>query len=212
MANISISGKRTRGKPGTIDTLPEELKERIILAGFVADDMQWFIDRYEQLQMLLTEKDQRILNIKAWFGRKITVIQTIDPITAAHLTTKTVTDDTLITKGDPIDFMWDDPRFQDRSINVNPGTGVQPWEHIWSWKAHARRAVQPVVNEVTGEVDSWRKGEGFVTQVYEEPTYLQRIEWQQIGGIWKLWPKAWILGSVVDLTQDIVVEKGVLEP
>lgn len=210
MVNISIGGLRVHGKPGTIDTMNEDIKSRIITGNLLFEDYQWIIDRYEQLQMLLDEKDKIFLNLKAYFGRKITVTQKLT-VTADALTQTTVMNDTLITKGNPIGFRWDDPRFQDRSINVNVATGVQPWEHIWSLKAHARRAVQPVVDEDTGVI-TWRLGEGMVTHVYNQKTYLQRLEWQQIGGKWKLRPYHWKIGMEVDLTQDIVYDKEVILP
>lgn len=209
MVNIQIAGLKVRGKEGTIDTLEQEIQTRIISGLGTHEDIQWFFTQYEKLQMLLDEKDQILAELSLWFG-KVTVTQKLT-ITSDHLTTTTVADDTLITLGSPRAFAWNDPRFQDRSINIEVGTGVQPWEHIWSWKAHPRRAVQPVMDESTAEI-SWRKGEGMVTHVFKKPTYLQRIEWQQIGGKWKLWPMAWDIGTQVDLTQDIVLAKEAIEP
>lgn len=171
-------------------------------------------EKWRQLQSILgtiQEEFERLRKIIHDIGGVVWTRQKLT-IAATDLTTTEEANDTLITSGSPLPFRWDDPRIDKcRSMNVEPATGVFPWPHVWDRKAHIAPSIQPVVDPATGNV-THRKAEDCVTQVYAQPTYIQRLQWQDVGGVWKLYAKAWEVGQKVEIVQAIVVGADVLEP
>jgi len=130
-------------------------------------------------------------------------------IAATDLATTEVANDTLKTTGAPIGFRWDDPRCF-RSIHVEPATGVYPWDFVWDRKAHITPSIQHVVDPVTGAI-THETGQDAVTQVYAQPTYLQRLRWTAAAPF-KLSPLAWEVGQNLELLQLIPAGVDALEP
>lgn len=133
-------------------------------------------------------------------------------IAAGDLTTTEVANDTVITTGLPRPFVWTDPRLDaGKSIVLEPASGVQPMAFVWSRKAFVNPAVMHIVDPDTQAVTH-----GFqidcVNPVHAQPTYLQRLQWQTVGGKWKLYAKPWTVGQILHMTQLIVVEGTVLTP
>jgi len=130
-------------------------------------------------------------------------------IAATDLATTEVANDTLMTTGSPIGFRWDDPRCF-RSIHVEPATGVYPWDFVWDRKTHINPSIQHAVDPVTGVI-THETGQDAVTQVYAQPSYLQRLRWTA-SAPFKLSPLAWEVDQHVELLQLIPTGVDALTP
>jgi hypothetical protein len=194
-----VNAGKIRGIDGNIDTIPEELKERLKNRDIMWGDVEWIIDRYEQLQMVLEGLSRKIINIEINMGGIVTITQSIPEIQAVHLTTTDVTNDTLITKGSPEDFAWYDPRTKDVSIVPAPGQGVTPWVLLMDTVHN----IESLTGFKSGMAIDITDRDGICLPVPDEPTHLQRYAWDASK---VLKPKAWPLGWRVDLRQQIAKE------
>lgn len=189
---------RIRGQATCAETMPDQMRDRILKGELVLSDLQWFIFQYDQIIASCNGMKRWVQNVNNFAN--ITCVTQRFEITAAHLSTKDVANDILITTGSPIDFRWNVAVFP-HSISVGFGESVEPWVKL---------------NDTTHNNDAFRKEwsgtewvdverSGLCLSVFEEPTQLQCYEWD--SHILK--PKAWVIGQTVQLIQ-LVTDKVVL--
>ena len=197
MVGIVQTGNPSRLKAlvENLETMPLDLDERLRYGTLSREDKEWCVDRYEELQLILKK-----LKSALWFvniNGTITITQRI-VIAAEHLTTTDVANDTLITHGTPIPFRWNDPRTQDYSINPGVGQSVEPWVLL---RDHAHNIDAYRINW-TGTVLALEERMGIAMSVFDQPTYLQAMEWDATHNLVGVdWPIGW----TVDLRQQIAL-------
>lgn len=185
---VEIQGKRCR----TIESIPEDVRNRLMEMN--DPKINWALERYDELQKILNDHCESIRWIVVHSGQGVVVTQRFK-IEQKHLETKDVVNDTLLTDGAPIPFVWNIAPFK-YSISVGFGESVEPWIKLNDLN---HNILAHRIETVAG-VKTVKERHGICLSIFDEPTKLQRFEWD--SDILK--PYAWTIGQTVDLEQIVI--------